>query len=206
MLCRLVVSEDAAALSDSFGEVKYDFATHTWHWGQSTCRALGLCDAGDDPYPLIFSRMLPDDRDRIAHALHDAIENGVGLCGQYRFRNDSGNIRSVSFIGFVEKDKDGNPAFLKGFTFDVTEQTRLAATEAVRAATRSRAAIEQVKGALMLSYSLEADAAFAVLARYSQRSNLKMATIAQRVVEQMSRKHENDTTLLQMLDAATTVA
>ena len=201
-----VTVEAAKALAESFGEATYDYATQTWHWDASTYRVLHLTDDGGDPYELIFSRMLPDDRDRIAAELQAAIDNAVGLAGQYRFRDDDGHIRSISFIGDVEKDTDGNPVTLRGLAFDVTEQVRLAATEAVQSATRSRAAIEQVKGALMLSYGLDDAASFAILARYSQASNLKLATIAQRVVEQMSQKRDSSVTLLQMLDAAVVVS
>lgn len=52
----------------------------------------------------------------------------------------------------------------------------------LREAIDSRAVIEQAKGMLMLRYDLEADAAFAVLVRWSQTGNIKLHTLAQGLV------------------------
>jgi GAF domain-containing protein len=55
-------------------------------------------------------------------------------------------------------------------------------------AMRSRAVIEQAKGMLMAqSPNLDADAAFAVLRRASQRENVKLRDIAQRIVDRRPR-------------------
>jgi hypothetical protein len=51
-----------------------------------------------------------------------------------------------------------------------------------RQAVASRAIIEQAKGALMLAYSLDAEAAFAPLCWQSQQENIKLRDVAQRLV------------------------
>jgi AmiR/NasT family two-component response regulator len=56
------------------------------------------------------------------------------------------------------------------------------AREAVAASTAHRAAIEQAKGALMLSFGMDADAAFGLLRRYSNHRNVKLATLAEEMV------------------------
>ena len=43
--------------------------------------------------------------------------------------------------------------------------------------------IEQAKGALMISYGLDADRAFRLLRSYSQRANVKLRDVARNVVE-----------------------
>jgi hypothetical protein len=48
---------------------------------------------------------------------------------------------------------------------------------------QSRPAIEQAKGALMISYGLDADRAFQLLRSYSQRTNVKLRDVARNVVE-----------------------
>ena len=48
---------------------------------------------------------------------------------------------------------------------------------------QSRPAIEQAKGALMVSYGLDADDAFLLLRRYSQHVNVKLRDVARAVVE-----------------------
>jgi AmiR/NasT family two-component response regulator len=57
--------------------------------------------------------------------------------------------------------------------------------EQLTAAMQSRAIIEQAKGILMgQSPDLDADGAFAVLRRASQRENVKLRDIAQRIVSE----------------------
>jgi len=53
----------------------------------------------------------------------------------------------------------------------------------LRLAIDNRAVIEQAKGVLMLRYSLDQDAAFAVLRRWSQNSNIKVHAIAETLVK-----------------------
>jgi hypothetical protein len=55
--------------------------------------------------------------------------------------------------------------------------------ENLRIAIDSRAVIEQAKGALMLRYGVDQDAAFAVLKRWSQDSNIKLHTVAEILVD-----------------------
>lgn len=62
-----------------------------------------------------------------------------------------------------------------------------AENEQLRQAIRSRALIEQAKGALNLRYGLDDMAAFAVLRRWSQDSNVKLHTVAETLVNQVCR-------------------
>ena len=52
----------------------------------------------------------------------------------------------------------------------------------LRKAMASRATIQQAKGALMLVYGLDAEAAFSLLSWQSQRSNIKLRDLAERLV------------------------
>lgn len=60
-------------------------------------------------------------------------------------------------------------------------------TEQLREALNSRAVIEQAKGILMAVHKIDADEAFALLARRSQRENTKLHAIAERLVTEASR-------------------
>ena len=57
----------------------------------------------------------------------------------------------------------------------------------LREAIDNRAVIEQAKGALMLRYGLDDEAAFAVLRRWSQNSNTKLNSIADTLVNSVCR-------------------
>src|SRR4029077_2992572 len=62
---------------------------------------------------------------------------------------------------------------------DALHRDLTAATgRAVENALGSRAAIEQAKGALMITYGLDEDEAFALLRRHSQHTNIKLRDIA----------------------------
>ena len=90
----------------------------------------------------------------------------------------------------------GDPA-LPNCPFPVDEETGesrqdevaalRAENEQLRRAIRSRALIEQAKGALILRYGLDDAAAFAVLRRWSQDSNVKLHTVAETLVNQVCR-------------------
>jgi len=58
----------------------------------------------------------------------------------------------------------------------------------LRQTIESRAVIEQAKGALILRYGLGDGAAFAVLSRWSQNSNVKLHTIADTLINVVCRR------------------
>ena len=76
---------------------------------------------------------------------------------------------------------------MRGQVVDVSEGLRLAAAREVDAAleqlSQSRPVIDQAKGALMLTYALDADTAFELLRCYSQRANVKVREVAALLVE-----------------------
>jgi hypothetical protein len=91
-----------------------------------------------------------------------------------------------SLHGRLLVDGDGPSAALDGGGSGAAVERKVAAlaheNENLRVAIDSRAVIEQAKGALILRYGLDHEAAFAVLKRWSQDSNVKLHTIAERLV------------------------
>jgi hypothetical protein len=92
-----------------------------------------------------------------------------------------GQIRLVMFVGQSEAVA-GTVKRLTGIVIDLTEHMREHAREAVAASAEHRASIEQAKGALMLCFGMDADAAFGLLRSYSNRYNIKLSALAERVV------------------------
>ena len=82
---------------------------------------------------------------------------------------------------------NGEPAGSSGYYVDITQQLNEAVQErlnkAVLAVSARRAVIDQAIGMLMLRYALTAEAAFQLLTRLSQESNIKLRIIAERVVD-----------------------
>jgi hypothetical protein len=115
-----------------------------------------------------------------------------GRDGAGRVSSDGGGVGSKeeapdSLPGCSSVEVDGSRALAvaDGSGMPVEEQFADLAqeNENLRVAIDSRAVIEQAKGALMLRYGLDQDAAFAVLKRWSQDSNIKLHTIAQTLVD-----------------------
>lgn len=182
----------------------YDFGRGRWEWSPRMYRVLGLRDTGQDPSLLVFERMHPADRAGVQETLERAVRDPGPFSGQYRLRDDEGAERTISFVGDVERDDAGEPVRLLGIAFDVSRASRLAADEAVAAATLDRAAIEQVKGALMFTYGIDAEAAFGLLVRYSQRGNVKLAVVARRVAALLADQSGpgSEQSMLRVLEAA----
>ena len=63
-----------------------------------------------------------------------------------------------------------------------------------------RAVIEQAKGALILRYGLDDDAAFALLRRWSQTSNVKVHTVADKLINGVCRGSPRHTGTDQLAD------
>ena len=186
----------------AFGECVYDYGTATWWWSDDMYVVAGLTRTEADPSEMLFKRMHSDDRERIAETLSAALEAGEPLSGQYRLFDESDRQRSIAFVGDAERDEDGCLVRMRGYAFDVTDVVGDLSNAAVAAATANRAAIEQVKGALMFAYGLDDAAAFGILSRYSQASNVKLGVIAQRAVEQLGRAKAGDASVIQVVEAA----
>ena len=186
----------------AFGECVYDYATATWSWSDDMYVVAGLTRTDADPSEMLFKRMHSDDRERIAETLAAALAAGEPLSGQYRLFDESDRQRSIAFVGDAERDDDGSLVRMRGYAFDVTDVVGDLSNAAVAAATANRAAIEQVKGALMFAYGLDDAAAFGILSRYSQASNVKLGVIAQRAVGQLGRAKAGDASVIEVVEAA----
>lgn len=82
--------------------------------------------------------------------------------------------RAVLSVGCFHRVADA--LVCTGFMADLTASERAAGTEAVLAAARHREAINQAQGALIAVYGLDPTASLALLMRFSQNYNMKLAT------------------------------
>jgi anti-anti-sigma regulatory factor len=87
----------------------------------------------------------------------------------------------------------GDGAFVEGRVLDVSSQLHEAVSSQIAGhlavALSARQTIDLAKGALMLAYGLDADAAFELLVFCSQRTNTRVNDLAQRVTDLLGGDH-----------------
>jgi hypothetical protein len=161
---------------------EYQVEARRWSWSGGLHALHGV---GEDEVPttaLILSRMVPEDRPAmLARFRHHLEQEGSYSC-VYRMTDPGGQIRQLMFVGRSEAVA-GTVKRLSGVVVDLTEPMREHAREAVAASAEHRASIEQAKGALMLTFGMDARAAFGLLRTYSNHRNVKISALAERMLE-----------------------
>lgn len=173
------------------GSFEYSHATDSLVWSEAVYAIHGF--APGDVLPtldLVLSHKHPDDRPLAAHVIREVCATGRPFSLWHRLVDANGSPRDVLSVGTGVLDESGRVVGVSGYLTDLTDAVRRAAAreveQAIDGVAASRALIEQVKGALMLTYSLDADTAFALLRRYSQLMNVKVRDVARDFVRAMA--------------------
>lgn len=123
-----------------------------------------------------------------------AIETGLHASLSVPMRTGDITVGALNFYRragrFSDADRDRAARFAERATGAVALAVRLAEHERItadlQAALVSRSAIDQALGVLMAQQRCDADEAFGLLRRASQRSNMKLNEIATRVITEVS--------------------
>jgi hypothetical protein len=168
------------------GEFRYVARDDHWEWSDEVARMHGYEPGTVSPTTeLVLTHQHPTDRPAMADSIERIRRHGAPFSSRQRIIDTRGEEHLVVMVAnqFYE---DGAPAGANGFYVDITQQFRAAVQErlskAVLAVSARRAVIDQAIGMLMLRYGLAADAAFRLLTKLSQESNIKLRIIAERVV------------------------
>jgi len=132
----------------------------------------------------------PEDRERVLEVIERQAAAGEPFGCQYRLLTLSGAERTVTLTGSsmeLPTDPAGAAATgVTGFLVDVTAAQRDLVAHHVNAeltqALQSHAVIDQAKGVFMLGYGVDEDAAFELLRWGSQQRNVRLLTLARRLV------------------------
>ena len=170
------------------GTFHFSRGTGTWTWSEQVYAIYGFAPGAVLPTTqLILAHQHPEDRAEVEQVFADAFETGTPHTLWHRIRDAHGNTRQVVMLGAGDFADDGALVGFSGILVDLTEAVRRTTArevdEAMELMSQSRPAIEQAKGALMISYGLDADRAFQLLRSYSQRTNVKLRDVARNVVE-----------------------
>lgn len=178
------MSDLLAASKPNFGTWRYVHADGTWWWSPELLAVTGT--TGDPDGVEHFLERMPDAEERsvLGGLLGEAIATGGSMAGQFSLSTPQG-VRVFALVADTVFDADGTPVELRGYSTDVTEEVRMATRAAVDAATRHRRAIEQVKGALMVTYRIDEVTAFALLRQQSNMHNVKLNVLSEHVSRAM---------------------
>jgi hypothetical protein len=142
---------------------------------------------------MILAHKHPEDRDRYVGALTSTSLLGGSFASVHRIIDAHGDERVLAAVGEARPHATGEPvAEITGHFVDVTASVRaLAAAEAnrqIETANRHRAVIDQAMGVVAARTGLTPEEGFELLRTASMRSNVKLHTLAQRVVAAARRR------------------
>ena len=177
------------ARSSTLGRFRYDNLTDTWWWSAEMFDIHGLRECESQlTTELILSLKHPDDHAETAATLHHALETGQPFTQPHRVVAADGTVRSVISVG-EGIVLGGRVVAVHGYMVDVTDaverQMKIDVWQEASRVIEQRAVIERAKGALMVRYGLEADAAFELLKSWSSTRNEKLRDVAQQVVDSL---------------------
>ncbi|WP_201359289.1 PAS and ANTAR domain-containing protein [Mycobacterium paraintracellulare] len=167
------------------GWFRFYFDDHCWEWSNQVERLHGYQPGTVAPTTeLVLSHKHPDDRDHVATTIDDVIHSRGALSSRHRIIDTHGVVHWVVIIGDQFFDDDGAVLGTHGFYIDVTPAERARqdlVTARVDEIADNRAAIEQVKGMLMLVYDIDEETAFGLLKWLSQEHNIKLRRLAEQI-------------------------
>ena len=184
-----LAGQQEAAPASTLGRFRYDALTDTWWWSEEMFEIHGLRE-GEAllTTKLILSLKHPDDRAESTATMQGAMETGRPFTQPHRVVAADGTVRHVITVG-EGIVLAGRVVAVHGYMVDVTGSVdRQLHADAWQEASRvidQRAVIERAKGALMVRYGLDADAAFELLRSWSSTRNEKLRDVAKQVVESL---------------------
>jgi hypothetical protein len=185
-----------AGVAFQTGAFSYDVTTDHWWWSDEVYRMHGFEPGEVVPTTaMILAHKHPDDRERVAGALVSTSQLGGTFASVHRIIDAHGDDRVLAIIGEAHPSGPGvRVTDITGHFVDVTAAVRaLAADEATRQihkADERRAVIDQAMGVTAARTGVSVEEAFALLRGASMRSNVKLRTLAERVV--MNAPHRGD--------------
>ncbi len=184
------VADQAGSELSSVAEFRWDLVTDAWWWSAALYRLFGYEPGTVQPTMERFLRHKdPQDAARIDEVFGRSRSHGGPFSCYHHIIDTLGQKKTVVAVGYGERSSSGSVTVLmRGFLVDVTDSGRQETNAALQASFASRAAIEQVKGALMLVYGIRADAAFEVLRSHSQVYNVKVSTLVASVLTMFTRR------------------
>lgn len=169
------------------GHFEYRYDSDQWLWSDTVARIHGYQPGQVTPTTdLVLSHKHPEDLAEVRALL---AQTAAPFSSRHRIVTTGGDIRNVVVVGDAVADQDGQIVATRGFYIDITDSFNTdlqeLVTEELELIVAHREVIDLAKGMLMAVYRISADAAFGVLRWRSQELNIKLFTIAERLVAEL---------------------
>lgn len=169
------------------GSFRYVASDDHWEWSDEVAQMHGYEPGRVVPTTdLLLTHKHPDEKPVVTQLVEWVRRHGAACGNRCRIVDTGGAVHLVIVVGNPWYDERGEFGGTAGFYVDITEQAeadlQMRMTDAIEAVSARRAVINQAMGVLMLRYGLNADSAFELLAKLSQRSNIKVRVLAERIV------------------------
>jgi ANTAR domain/PAS fold len=174
---------EVAGPKGAVGSFDYHARAREWSWSPELYDMHGLPVDTEPSADLLLAHVAPEQRGEIAARFQKAFTTVGPFTFSYRLVGADGRARQVTCVGDTLADEATGAGDLRCVVVDISEPVREHAREAVEAAAEHRAAIEQAKGALIVSFGVDEDTAFMLLRSYSMRHNVKLSRLAERIME-----------------------
>ena len=176
----------AGGAPERVGWFRLYFADERWEWSPEVQRLHGYEPGTVQPTTaLVLSHKHPEDYEQVAATIEDIRREHKPFSTRHRIIDVQGHTHEVVVVADLFRDDAGTVIGTHGFYIDVTRAAadrETSITEKVAAIAEHRAVIEQVKGILMLVYSIDAGSAFDLVKWRSQATNIKLRSIAEQLL------------------------
>jgi anti-anti-sigma regulatory factor len=155
-------------------------------WSETVYRLHGF-EPGDvvPSTALMLAHCHRDDRAHLETVLRSPLPLDRGQSVRYRLRDTTGTERTVLVVLTPPTLQDagtGAVGLLVDLGAEIGATASRRADDMLAAAIASREVIDQAKGAVMLAYGLDGRAAFDLLRWHSEHLNVKVRTLAERLL------------------------
>ena len=169
------------------GRFRFSPDSDRWWWSDGMFGVHGMDPGAVVPTrPLFLSHVHADDRPRVEAALAAALTSPEPQACDYRLLDLQGAARAAVLAAAGDATSTGERS-VSGFVVDLSDSLSRSIAAAVNVhldrALQAHAAIDQAKGVVMGAYGVDSDAAFGLLRSASQDQNVRLRTLADRVLQ-----------------------
>lgn len=103
------------------GSWEWDLKTNELTWSDEEFEIFGQPRDYKPSYEGFFQAVVPQERERVARELRDALAEKRGFSSQVHVIRPDGELRTISFVAEVRFDEKGLPVGMFGATQDITD-------------------------------------------------------------------------------------